>query len=70
MQQYEDAVRWFQQAIELDPKRAVAYLNLGDAYAKLNRNQEAGQAYQRYLELAPDSKVAPTVREKLKALSP
>ena len=35
--QYESAVYLLQKAIRLDPKRSVAYLNLGDAYAKLNR---------------------------------
>jgi peptidoglycan/xylan/chitin deacetylase (PgdA/CDA1 family)/TolA-binding protein len=69
MEQYEEAVRWFQRAIALDHKRAVAWLNLGDAYAKMNRSEDAGKAYEKYLELAPDSKVAPDVREKLKALA-
>jgi hypothetical protein len=54
MEKYEESVVWLQKTVSLDPKRAVAYLNLGDAYAKLNRNAEARQAYARYLELAPD----------------
>jgi len=64
----QDAVLWFQQAISLDPKRPVAYLNLGDAYAKLNRNAEARRAYNKYLELAPNSKSAVDVKRKLEAL--
>lgn len=66
----EDAVRWFEKAIQLDPHRAVAYLNLGDADVKLKRDAQAKQAYEKFLELAPASKSAPEVREKLKALEP
>jgi len=49
-------------------QEAIAYLNLGDAYGKLNRNAEARGAYRRYLELAPDSKSAADVKKKLDAL--
>jgi len=70
MGKYEESIRWLKAAIEDDPKRAVAYLNLGDAYAKLNRNVEARQAYAKYLELAPNSKAAPVVKKKLDSLPP
>jgi len=65
----QEAVLWFQQAISLDPRRAVAYLNLGDAYAKLSKEAPAREAYQKYLDLAPNSKAAPDVKKKLEALS-
>ncbi len=65
---YEASVDWLKKAVGIDPKRAVAYVNLGDAYAKLKRNAEARQAYKKYLELAPDSKSAPDVKKKLEAL--
>ena len=67
---YEDAVRWLRQTLSSDPKRAVAYINVGDAYVKLGRNAEARTAYTKFLELAPDSKVAPDVRVKLNAIIP
>ncbi len=70
IQKYEESVFWLKKAIEIDPKRAVAYLNLGDAYAKLNRAAEARRAYTKYLELAPNSKGAPDVKKKLDALPP
>lgn len=70
LEKYDLAVYWLKKTIELDPKRSVAYLNLGDAYAKLNRNAEARDAYKKYLELAPDSKAAPDVKKKLDALPP
>ncbi len=68
MGQYDNAAKWFLQAIALDPKRAVAWLNLGDAYVNLNRKTEAKDAYQKFLALAPNSKSAPDVREKLQSL--
>ncbi len=70
MGKYGESVLWLEKTISIDPKRAVAYLNLGDAYAKLKRNAKARQAYTKYLELAPDSKSAPQVKKKLDALSP
>jgi len=70
LKRYQDAVGWFQRAISVDPSRAIAYLNLGDAYGKLNRNAEARQAYTKYLELAPNSKSAPDVKKRLAALPP
>jgi tetratricopeptide (TPR) repeat protein len=50
--------------IEIDPNRALAYLNRGDALTKLSRSAEARQAYSKYLELAPDSKSAPDVKKR------
>lgn len=70
VEKYDLAVYWLKKTIELDPKRSVAYLNLGDTYVKLNRNAEARDAYKKYLQLAPDSKAAPDVKKKLDALPP
>jgi len=68
--QYEASVDWLKTTVGIDPKRAVAYLNLGDALVKLNRNTEARESYNRYLELASDSMAAPDVKKKLDALPP
>ena len=68
MQQYDESVKWFQKAIAVDPKRSIAYLNLGDAYVNLHKPADAKAAYEKYLVLSPNSKSAPTVREKLKSL--
>jgi Flp pilus assembly protein TadD len=71
--QYDMCAELFREAIELDPTRAVAYLNLADALqeenARINR-LEIGQAYAKYLELAPSSKGAPVVKKKLDDLPP
>jgi hypothetical protein len=65
---YIESLFWLDRACEIDPDRAVAYLNLGDTLAKLNRNAEARQAYAKYLELAPNSKSAADLKRKLEAL--
>jgi Flp pilus assembly protein TadD len=58
------------RAIAIDPRRAIAYVNLGDAYVKLKRDADARHAYEKYLELAPTSKSADYVKQKLKELVP
>ncbi len=71
--EYDFSIEWFGKAIEIDPKRAVAYLNRGDALARLGRNASGSMArkdYEKFLELAPDSKSAPAIRKKLEALPP
>ena len=68
MGQYQEAVKWFQQAISVDPKRAIAYLNLGDTYQEMHRSSEAKSAYEEFLALAPNSKSAPAVRNKINSL--
>jgi peptidoglycan/xylan/chitin deacetylase (PgdA/CDA1 family)/TolA-binding protein len=66
--QYDQAVKWYLQTVALDPKRAIAYLNLGDAYLNLDKKAEAKGAFEKFLELSPNSKSAPEVQEKLKSL--
>ncbi len=68
MADYEGAVKWIQKSIALEPGRAVAYLNLGDAYLNLQKKAEAKTAYEKYLTLAPNSKRATDLREKIKSL--
>jgi hypothetical protein len=65
---YEKSVFWIEKAIQIDPKRAIAYLNLGDTLVKLHRSADARQAYKTYLELAPSSKSAAYVKKKIDAL--
>lgn len=64
---YAAAATWFEKTIAVDPQRAIAHANLGDAYLKLGRTDEARKAYERYLELAPTSKLAPTLRKRLES---
>jgi tetratricopeptide (TPR) repeat protein len=48
---YEDAIRHFQHAIELDPKMARAYDNLGLCYYYENQNELAVTHYEKAIEL-------------------
>lgn len=68
MKQYDNAAKWFQEAIAQDPKRAIAYLNLGDVYADQQKPVEARAAYEKFLALSPSSTSAAAVREKLQTL--
>jgi Flp pilus assembly protein TadD len=67
---FEKAIALLQKTIEIDPERAVAYLNLGDVCIKLNRIEEARQAYSKYLDLVSDTKSGTDVKEELDALAP
>jgi len=69
------SIEWFDKAIAIDPKRAIAYLNRGDALARLGSDTNANGSmarkdYEKFLELAPNSKAAPDTRKKLEALPP
>jgi adenylate cyclase len=62
-QDYEHAIRMYQQAIDLDHKYALAYAGMADAYAHLYRYAEATpenaakavEASKKAIELDPDS---------------
>lgn len=53
---YEEATKW-------NPNLAEAYLRLGEAAEKLKDKAAAKQAYQKYIELAPDSKEAEQLKK-------
>jgi serine/threonine-protein kinase len=44
---FADAAAMFEQAVRLDPKSALKYRNLGDAYLRLGRSDESRTAYER-----------------------
>jgi predicted negative regulator of RcsB-dependent stress response len=52
----------------VDPTRAVAYLNLGDALVQTNKKDHAKKAYQTYLEPAPNGRDAAAAQDKIKVL--
>jgi Tfp pilus assembly protein PilF len=66
--QYQTAARWYENTIELDPSRAVAYLNLGDAVAMLGDKARARKAYETYLALAPNGGDVARVKQTLEGL--
>ena len=48
------AVESFLQSINLEPKSAEVYLNLGHAYLKLQKDADAAKAFKQSLKLNPD----------------
>ncbi|HXG32560.1 MAG TPA: tetratricopeptide repeat protein [Bryobacteraceae bacterium] len=62
---YRAAAARFEEAIRWNPSYAEAYLRLGEAREKLKDTAGAQKAFQKYLELAPDSKRAAEIRKKL-----
>ena len=65
---YLPAARRFQEAAKWNPNFAEAYLRLGEAEEKLKDKAAAKRAYEKYIELAPDSKEAEHLK-KLPLLS-
>src|SRR5262249_40394054 len=65
---YEGSIYWFKKAINLDEHRAVAYLNLGDAYLKLGKAKEAVQNYDKYVQLSPKAPGVDEVRQRAEEL--
>ena len=53
--EYEQAVPFFERAIELRPDYKKAYWRLAETFGHLNRNEEALRCYRRYRELDPES---------------
>ncbi len=62
---YKAAVNRFREATRWNPGYAEAYLRLGDSEEKLRDKTAARQAYEKYLELAPEGKEAESVKKKL-----
>ncbi|MDQ3665326.1 MAG: trypsin-like peptidase domain-containing protein [Acidobacteriota bacterium] len=52
---YEHAVGYFENAVNRNPKRADAWIQVGYCKVKQGKNEEAIQAYQQALQLKPSS---------------
>lgn len=63
------AQMYLDQAIEVDPKRWVAYLNLGDLFVELDRPESAVENYKKLLELNPNYKNAEQIKIIINKLS-
>ena len=61
---YKAALNRFREATRYNPSYPEAFLRLGDAEEKMGDKQAASDAYQKYLELAPDAKNAEAVKKK------
>ena len=62
---YKAAVNRFREATKWNPNYAEAFLRLGDAEEKMKDRKSASEAYAKFLELAPASKEAESIKKKL-----
>lgn len=60
---------YMEQSIEVDPRRWVAYLNLGDLFAEWDMPGEAIWHYNKLLDINPNYNRADKIREKIKSLT-
>jgi tetratricopeptide (TPR) repeat protein len=51
----DEAIRYFQRALEIDPNHLIALQNLGNAYRQDKRWEDAKRTLQRALQLSPDN---------------
>ena len=60
----EDAVRCFEKAIELNPKRLMHYIELGRTYAEMDRTTEARKFISKGLAMTETEKDDPETKSK------
>jgi hypothetical protein len=66
-QHFEDALRYFNAAYQLSGRYELQY-NIGQSADKLHRNQEALQAFERFLQSAPPSVVRTETEARVASL--
>lgn len=66
---YEKAEKYLKYAMQVQPKRWVAYLNLADVYLEQGDFSSAIKHYNKLLELKPDYKNASLIKEKVSKLN-
>jgi protein O-mannosyl-transferase len=52
---YDNAIRYFQEGLEIDPKSTAAHNRLANLFVEKNQLDEAGKEYERVSELQPAS---------------
>jgi predicted Zn-dependent protease len=58
----------YKKALAVDPSNAKTYLGLGQLYEKADRGKEAIEAYEKYLELAPNALDRQRVQRRIDTL--
>ncbi len=53
-QKYDEAIKYFEDVLEINPDNSEAHNNLGVAYAGLGRYSEAVEAYKQVIHIKPD----------------
>jgi beta-barrel assembly-enhancing protease len=64
----ERVLEEFAAAVQLDPKLAAPWRDIGVVFYELRDTNRAAQAFERYLQLAPDSPEAPKIKAFLNAM--
>ena len=62
---YPAALSRYQEATKWNPNMAEAYLHIGETAEKMKDKKTAKEAYQKYIEMAPDSKDAERLKKKI-----
>ena len=68
-QDYAAAVKVLNEATTLQPTNEMAFLLLGQAAKSAGQNQTAILAWNRYLELAPNSEYSSLIRDEITKLA-
>jgi TolA-binding protein len=55
---YSDAIRYFKDAISINPNHKLAYNYLGNSYYSMSRYEEAATTYEQLIRLVGDEEVA------------
>jgi tetratricopeptide (TPR) repeat protein len=67
-QETQEAIRYWEKAIAMDPKMADAYVQLGAAYVAVGDNAKAKQMLQKAIEIDPASDNAKMAKEMLDSM--
>ena len=59
---YEESLRWYRSAIEVNPDYALAYMGMGDSLYHTGQYDEAISSMRRAISLWPSSPLEPTLR--------
>ncbi len=62
---YDDAIAFFQRALEKGPNLVEAHYHLGITYEKKKEYEKAKECFRKVIEIAPDSKWAEKAKERL-----
>lgn len=66
MEQLDKAAEHYQKSIDMDEANVEAYMSLGDIMMKLDRNEEALEAFAAVLEHEPSNGIARECYDSLK----
>jgi tetratricopeptide (TPR) repeat protein len=66
---YRAALRRFEEALKWNPTLSEAYLRIGETQLKLRDSKLAKEAFQKYLEMEPESKDAASIKKRIASLN-